>query len=204
MVAVASIAIRFHWPNILKEILPKCKIYPKKFQNYLGQTLIHIACRNDDFEMMKCLANCGQSYDLSEDINLLDCVDELTPLQFACKKNDQNLFRYLLKLHGCFADTKNKDGNTVLHICSILNVKEMAELCLPYCSKTIRNEQDNTPLHLACHEKNFDLLNQLVKSLPEDRKIDSCVKKEGENVLHVIAAQKSPVKSNSYASYSNH
>ena len=38
--------------------------------------------------------------------------------------------------------------------------------------------------------KTIDLLYQLITSLPEDRKIDSYVNKEGENVLYVIAAQK--------------
>ena len=85
---VASRASRFHWPDILKEILSKGNL-SQNISKLFASTLIHIACRNDDFEMMKCLVNCGQPYDLSQDINLLDCVDELTPLQFICKKNDQ-------------------------------------------------------------------------------------------------------------------
>ena len=186
---VASIACRFFWKDLLEKVLSEAEVYPNKLQNYLGQTLIHTACWKDDLDTMNYLAKSCKSYDISEDINLLDNIFELTPLQFACKENDEMLFHKLLESHGCFPDTKNKEGNTVLHICSKFNLKDMAKICIEYCSTTVRNEQGNTPLHLACYGNNFELLDLLIKSLPRDRKIDDCKNKEGKNVLHVIAAQ---------------
>jgi len=148
--SIATIACRLSWMEILKEIFKKIEHYPNKLQNCMGETLFHIACRKNDLEFVKYLVGLPVLYDYSEDINLLDKTYEQTPLQYGCARNDTELVQYLLDLRGCSPDTKNNNGNTVLHICSTQNLLGVAQTCLRYCSLKIRNEDGNTPLHLAC------------------------------------------------------
>ncbi len=190
---VANIACRFKWKDILSNLLSQ-GVHPVKLQNYMGQTLIHIAgCfNNHEDEIMSVLAY-NDSYDISEDINLLDSIGVCTPLQRACMMKNYDLFSYFLKVKGCFPDTKNKRGNTVLHICCLYNLFEMADTCLRHCSVTVRNEEGNTPLHLACIRKKFKLLWMLLKNIPDGQRIDTFINKEGKNVFHVLAAQEGSV-----------
>ena len=194
---VANIACRLCLTNILEIFFKKVECYPKKLRNYLGQTLIHIACMGDNRDLMEFLAaiykNARNKYDLGEDINLLDKVYELTPLQYACTKNDSKLVKYLLNLRGCCADTKNIKGNTVLHISSIYNLEEIAKICVHHCSLTVRNEDGDTPLHLACKKKNFALAKMYIDK-SEHSKIDKFINKEGKNALHAAAGQEGALK----------
>ena len=190
---IANIACRLSLRKILEEYFKKITCYPKKLRNYLGQTLIHIACMGDNLELMDFLVSMRKIYDLGEDVNLLDKVYELTPLQYACTKNDSKLVNYLLNLRDCCADAKNIAGNTVLHICSINNLKEIAKICVLYSSQTVRNEDGDTPLHLACKKKNFALAKMYIDK-SEHSKIEKYINKEGKNALHVVAGQEGALK----------
>ena len=187
--SIATIACRLSWMEILREIFQRIEHYPFKFQNYMGQTLFHIACWKDDLELINYLVSLPKLYDLGGDMNLLDKLHELTPLQYGCVRNNTELVQYLHNLRGCSPDTKNNNGNTALHICAKHNLLEMARICLRYCSLKVRNEYGNTPIHLACNEKNIELLKLFVQSIPCGSNFDSFVNKEGKNILHVVAEQ---------------
>ena len=191
---VANIACRLDLRKILETFFNKIERYPNKLKNYLGQTLIHIASMADNRDLMNFLVNISEKYDLGEDINLLDKVNELTPLQYACKTKNSELVQYLLTLRNCCADTKNMKGNTVLHICSISNLEEIAKICVNHCSLTVRNEDGDTPLHLACKRQNFALAKMYIDNISECTKMDRCVNKEGKNALHVVAGQEGALK----------
>ena len=195
---VANIACRLSLRKILEKIFEKIVCYPKKLKNYLGQTLIHISCMGDNRDLMDFLVNVCKIYDLGEDINLLDKVYELTPLQYACTHNDSKLVNYLLNLRGCCADTKNMVGNTVLHICSIYNLEEIAKICVHHCSLTVRNEDGDTPLHLACKKKNFALAKMYIDHISECSKIDKFINRKGKNALHAVAGQEGALKTLQY------
>ena len=187
--SIATIACRLSWMEILREIFKRIEHYPVKFQNNMGQTLLHIACWKDDLQLINYLVSFPKLYDLGEDINLLDKVYELTPLQYGCVRNSTDLVQYLHDLRGCSPDTKNNNGNTALHICAKRNLLEMSHICLRYCSLKVRNEDGNTPIHLACKEKNIELLKLFVQSIPNHSNFDTFFNKEGKNVLHVVAEQ---------------
>lgn len=180
---IANIACRLNREDMLKIILSKQ--YPQKLQNYLGQTLLHIACVNG-LQMLKFLASDENNYDLCEDINLIDSVNELTPLQYACKNNDVLLFEKLLGVRGCDPDTKNKSGNTVLHVCCEMNAMEMVSICKSHTSLTIRNGLGDTPLHIACSFEHYDLVRYLLEEV-RAIKLDGNINKKGQNILHVVA-----------------
>ncbi len=185
----ANIASRFRDLKLLQHFLSSTKQYPIKLQNYLGQTLAHFACWKNDIEMIRQLGDTKNNYNLSEDVNLLDKMNELTPLQFACMKNDSKLVTYFLNLPDSYPDVKNKSGETVLHICSRLNLREMAEICVDKCSRLARNNDFDTPLHVACYKKHYDLLEWFIKGLPDTCKLDSYPNKEGNTILHVLAGR---------------
>ena len=193
---IANIACRLSLRKILENFFKKIEHYPNKLRNYLGRTLVHIACMAGNLDLMDFLVSIPKIYDLGEDINLLDKVYELTPLQYACIKKNSKLVKHLLKLRDCCADTKNMNGNTVLHICSIYNLEEIAKICMHHCSLTVRNEDGDTPLHLACKKENFALAYLYIDA--ECNKMDKYINKEGKNALHVAAGQEGSLKTLQY------
>ncbi len=190
----ANIAGRFQDLELVEKFLSVKKLYPIKLQNYMGQTLVHLACWKNNLDMVLLLGNPHNNYEISEDLNLLDRINELTPLQFACINNDSKLVKYFLNLPDSYPDVKNKCEETVIHICSRLNMRQMAEICVDKCSRLSRNEDFDTPLHVACYKKNYDLLEWLIKGLPDTCKLDSYVNKYGNTILHVLAERQGTEK----------
>ncbi len=186
----ANIAGRFQDLELLLRFLSEERLYPVKLQNYMGQTLVHYACWKNDIAMIRLLGDSSNNYNLSEDINLLDRMNELTPLQFACMKNDIKLVTYFLNLPDSYPDVKSKNGETVLHICSRQNMREMAEVCVEKCSRLSRNDDFDTPLHVACYKKNYDLLEWFIRGLTDTCKLDAYGNKEGNTILHVLAGRR--------------
>ena len=190
---VLNIVLRLGLFKIAGSIFKMLESYPSKLQNYFGQTLLHIVCTTGDVKIVKSLAHYSTVYALSEDINLIDKVKELTPLQCACMQGNVPLFEYLLEVPDCDPDTKNKDGDTVLHICCKNNFSQMAKICKDHSSITIRNELGDTPLHVACKHENYDL----VLSLLEDtdvKNLESCCNLDGDSLLHIAAGKDGALK----------
>ena len=187
---VLNVTLRLGLFKIANSIFEKVESYPSKLQNYFGQTLLHIACSTDDVEIVEYLENHSKKYALSEDINLIDKVNELTPLQCACMHGNEPLCEHLLKVSDCDPDTKNKNGNTVLHICCEKNLSRMAEICKDCSSIAVRNELGDTPLHVACKHENYDLL----LSLLDNTNLDSYCNADGDSLLHVAAGKDGALK----------
>ena len=187
---VLNVTLRLGLFKIADSIFKKVESYPSKLQNYFGQTLLHIACSTDDVEIVEYLEGHSKKYALSEDINLIDKVNELTPLQCACVHGNEPLCEHLLKVSDCDPDTKNKNGNTVLHICCEKNLSHMAEICKDCSSIGVRNELGDTPLHVACKHENYDLL----LSLLDNTNLDSYCNADGNSLLHVAAGKDGALK----------
>ena len=190
---VANIACRLKRKDMLAIMLSRRFEFPQKLRNNLGQTLLHIACCNDDLEFLKYLARDDNNYNLSEDINLIDNVHELTPLQYACKNDNEVLFKELLEIPGCDPDTKNKNGDTVLHICCEMDLMNIAAICKSHASVTIRNEAGDTPLHVACRYENYDILLSLLED-NSNIKLNDYFNRKGLNLLHMVAAKENGSK----------
>ena len=184
---IANIACRTQWYDLLRDLFKTD--YPQRLQNFMGETLLHHACRYDDIDMVKFLASSENGYVIKEDINLTDDVFMITPLQLACKSKTVSIFKYLLTIPSCFPDAKDKVGDTVLHICCKTNHEDMASICVDKCSKTIRNDKGNTPLHEACFAKNYKMLESLIKKLPPGTKLDSYINQDGINLFCAVALQ---------------
>ena len=190
---VLNVVLRLRLFKIAGSIFEVLESYPSKLQNYFGQTLLHIVCTTGDVKIVKSLAHYSTVYALSEDINLIDKVNELTPLQCACKHGNVPLFEYLLEVPDCDPDTKNKDGDTVLHICCKNNFSQMAKMCKDRSSITIRNELGDTPLHVACKHENYDLVLSLLEDT-DAKNLESCCNLDGDSLLHIAAGKDGALK----------
>lgn len=76
--------------------------------NEMGDTLLHIACRNNDIDVAKMLINGN------EVLNIQNRVGD-TPLHIACMNNNYNMVQLLLSA-GCKLNIANDKCNTPLHI----------------------------------------------------------------------------------------
>ena len=161
--------------------------YPPKLKNCVGQTLLHLAC-HEGLDMVKYLASMSK-YVLSEDINIVDKSNGLTPLQNACRRNDKKLSHYLLEcVHDCYADATNFQRETVFHICCKYGIKSMEQLCFDNCSIGLHDSNGDTPLHVAGKKGNYNLLLSILKSRIANttcRLVD--VNHQGDTLLHVLA-----------------
>ena len=189
---IFTIACRMSNTKILCFLFQKIICYPPKLQNYLGQTLLHIASYMNNLDFVKTLASHDEIYSLSEDINLIDKINELTPLQYACAANDISLLKYLLEVTNCDPDSRNKNGNTVLHICCEKNFVDIARICIEHCSISVRNELGDTPIHVACKHGNHELALILMKEL-HLKKINDFCNRNGDSVLHIAASKPNAV-----------
>ncbi|HPM18279.1 MAG: hypothetical protein GT598_05705 [Bacteroidales bacterium] len=94
----------------------------KKDRN--GNSPLHMAILNRDFEYAKCLINQGA------DLNLMNKM-ELAPLHLAAFLNEYRLSAFLMA-KGAVADIAGNSGYTPLHIASELNNQTIAEQLLDH------------------------------------------------------------------------
>ena len=189
---IFNIACRLKMAEVLRFLFSKITSYPPKLFNHLGQTLLHIACSTNSLVTVETLASHDAIYSLSEDINLVDKINKLTPLQFACTENDTSLLRYLIGIAGCDPDTRNNAGDTALHICCKNNFVDLADILKEHCSQTVRNQLGDTPLHVACKNNHHKLALILLKH--RNASIKECFNTDGDSVLHVAAGRSNAVR----------
>ena len=188
---IFNIVCRLKRIDSLSFLFSKIASYPPKLLNSLGQTLLHVACSTKSLDTVQALDKYSAVYSLSEDINLVDKINDHTPLQLACTENDVSLLKFLLDITDCNPDTRNLTGDTALHICCKNNFIDMADILKDHCSMTVRNQDGDSPLHVACKSKNYDLALLLLKHLKDD--IKECCNKNGDTVLHVAAGRSNTV-----------
>ena len=195
---IAHIAVRSCWFELLDLVLSNPS-YPKddiqirsllqaaKFSTYYEVNGV------DDKSMIQYLSDnmSNYTYKVTDDVNRVSSDTKLTPLQFACKSNNVKEFKQLLSIPGCDCDVKNEKGNTVLHICCSMNLEDIAKLCIEQSSVTIRNDDGDTPLHVAITSKNYSLFLFLLNQTKCNR-LDNYFNRKGENILHVAARDGTP------------
>lgn len=189
---IFHIACRLKMEEILNIIFNAIDHFPPKAKNCKNQTLLHIACR-EGLDLVKYLAS-QKKYNMSEDINIIDETDGLTPLQYACMRNKEKIFQYLLKeVRDCDPDATNYLRETAFHICCKYGMKSMEKLCLDNCSMALHNNHGDTPLHVAGKNGNYNMLLSILKS----RKTATSFKvvdinKQGDTLLHVLSGCDDP------------
>ena len=116
-----------------------------QIQNTSGDTIIHLACRNDfDFVLQDLISSI--KHDASTSLTIQNS-DGDTPLHIAASKMEH----YLSCLKDCNPNIKNKHGNTPLHIvCEHHNLKFATALVEKlHSSPDIFNNKKELPIHIA-------------------------------------------------------
>ncbi len=120
---------------------------------------------------------------LADDVNAINPDTGFTPLQRACRNKNLKVFRKLLSVPGIDCDIKDKEGNTVLHMCCEMKLFDFVQACLQKCSISIRNNKGDTPLHIAIAYHYYKILKYIIDNVEQVR-LDNYVNEKGNNVLH--------------------
>ena len=157
-------------------------------QNAKGDLPLHIACgmsRNDRqaLDIVKLVSDCN--------VNSQTQQNEDTPLHVACRKSNLAIVRYLCKEKHCDANIQNAEGDLPLHIACgrsrsdghALDIVKLVSDC-NVNSQTQQNE--DTPLHVACRKSNLAIVRYLCKEKHCDANIQNA---EGDLPLHIACGR---------------
>lgn len=158
------------------------KSYFKANQNYINRrcsrrldTILHyIAMRGDAIRMVSILENLGA------DFGIQDWMGN-TPLMWAIANANNTMAKEILKCgvknSKSYLDRKCNRGNTALHlavgkgykdinaqndILTVSNLQLLMQMVAQGAAINIQNNQGNTPLHLACARKDFEMIKALI------------------------------------------
>ena len=147
-----------------------------------GNTLLHIACAEENSKTVKFLVKNGV------DVLKPDRHGD-APIHIACKYSRLDILRVLLACTNCDPNQWNAEGDTALHIvCRMRTGNELQFLelqCLlqsDRCDPNAINKSGHTPLHIVCHQGDIPLLEALVT----DKRCDLNIQDgNGDTALHI-------------------
>ncbi|GAX79471.1 hypothetical protein CEUSTIGMA_g6912.t1 [Chlamydomonas eustigma] len=122
---------------------------------YEGETALHIAIVNRDFDMVKFLIQNGADVRARAYGAFFQKPSPVSfgefPLSFAACTGQKDIVSYL-KRHGAHINTdRDTEGNTALHMCIYHDQNDMYDHLVEYCgaSENVRNNRGQTPMLLA-------------------------------------------------------
>ncbi|WP_353280976.1 ankyrin repeat domain-containing protein [Wolbachia endosymbiont (group B) of Tholera decimalis] len=128
-----------------------------------GQTLLHIAAKSGNLNVMKCLVNKGAS------TNTKDKYDN-TPLHSAAYAGELDIVKYLI-IKNNNINAKGEYGRTPLHIAAINGDLDMVEYLIKrYANIDAKDNCGMTPLHLAADVGELGIVEHLIN---EDAYVDA-------------------------------
>jgi len=182
-------------------------------ENQHGDTLLHLACANKRPELVELLIKRGANINcqnkrgyfplhlcfVAKDRTILtylldhganiECKTALgeTPLYLACRRGFLEVAEVLIA-KGADIMSRNLEGNTILHgACSCISydddVMNLIKLLLRIIPIDIKNENGDTPLHLATCALNVGIVTFLLKNVAEPPDEQNNV---GNTPLHMI------------------
>lgn len=118
-------------------------------------TIWYLSRRNLPLELIRMLETC-------KDVDIRDPDFGLTPLHYACKENNWEIFNILLK-HGASEKSEiEEDGRQPLHLAAQYGTKEMClELLAVGADYYAKDKYACTPLDLAIQSKNYPVIKVL-------------------------------------------
>eukprot|EP00879_Flechtneria_rotunda_P024448 GHRR01025918.1.p1 GENE.GHRR01025918.1~~GHRR01025918.1.p1 ORF type:complete len:377 (+),score=86.35 GHRR01025918.1:244-1374(+) len=168
----STLAITRYLVKLYGSQLVNCPIQERNHLNdppgtYEGQTALHIAIVNRDFDMVKFLVQHGANIRARAWGTFFRHDGPMYygeyPLSFAACTGQKDVVAYL-KRHGAQVNTdRDVFGNTALHMCVIHNQADMYDFLVEYCaaSDEVRNHAGLTPLVLAAQLGKVEMLQHI-------------------------------------------
>lgn len=175
--------------------------------NWIGETPLHLACKNGNKCIVECLFEFDPAID-ETDVNkrtalhyaceaghedIVKCliekgatinnrdVTDLTPLHLACDQGNYAVVKYLIE-HNANINERDKKYRTPLYYASKHRMCNIAKtLILNKALVNTSDDQGSTPLHMSCKCGNEDLVKLLVKH----NAVTSSKNKEGLTPLDI-------------------
>ena len=178
----AHIVCRKNWLDILKLILSEDLLKPFKDTqfNYLGKSLLHIACDNDSEEIVDFIIDNAMSAEFNPNIidnamsakfnpNFSEVL--MSPIHIACAHDNVKILMKLISSQICKIIDKDTCGNNILHyICTreqvsseMMEVFSMNEVCKELIVES--NREGKNPLHFVCENDAVQVLRSFTKQL---------------------------------------
>ena len=150
--------------EVIKEICIRCTL--KHTQNELGWTPLHIACKNVEYYTLYSKEKRKDLLELVSDAKSINVLDNEgnTPLHIACQMDDLESIIFLASKYNCDVNLLNGDQCLPVHY-AVRSSKamEMVKVVSTGCTLIhMQNRNWMTPLHIACKEKNVDVVKYLV------------------------------------------
>ena len=142
-------------------------------RDYLGNTLLHVACREGRTQkFVRYLTKQKQC-----DQTIVNHAGEL-PLHIACAWGNLDIVKLVAD---CDVNTCTKEGDTPLHVACRMGATEIVRYLTEQkgCDQTIVNHAGELPLHIACRRGNLDIV-----KLVAECDVNTCTM-EGNTPLHV-------------------
>ena len=185
------------------------KIYPYSyishdtlFDDAIGNTPLHEACRSANVEVVKLLVDelqCDQNIQNEEgelplhitcsqgslemaklvsncSVNCQTKYERNTPLHIACENEALEAVKFLVKMKDCDVTLANGKDEVPLHIACSKSTLEMVKLVTNSFVISIRNYDGNTPLHIACKYGRVEFVRYLTEQYMCDPTVQSSTK----------------------------
>lgn len=158
-----------------------------RYENQLGETLIHIAVKYNFKELIHWLISKGLN------VGSFDC-SRRTALHWAVASKNEDMIAYLLE---CDASTNSKDlyGKSPFHMAVQTGNIRLVRLFLQYGANVsdVTLDTHQTAFHIALKNEDGDIFELLLKNYVGDNNLPDVY---GETLLHLLARQK--YEQNSY------
>ncbi|RZC42084.1 Ankyrin repeat domain containing protein, partial [Asbolus verrucosus] len=178
-------ALKAEHPRMFKMLLTKCsKIFSLDTTNLRGRTVLHMAAKEDAFDLVEFFLSKGASLEVVDN-------DGNTPLDDALFNRHFELFRTLTKNVEKFDVSKFNRRHKCypLHVAATQKSLDLVEFLLKQHAKLdVVDDDGNTPLHLALQCDHKEVLELLLKH-DIDNVAANITNKKGQNILHVAASK---------------
>lgn len=175
---IGNLIVRDNSEELKKQINTFLEKVNKHGVNYINfqtkNTVLHLACKNGNVEIIQKLINLKANVELHND-------DEGTPLHIACKSKSINIIKMLIKT-GANINTQNKFGQTPLYLTCVNSLGkdtvEVIKFLLDLnANVSLKDSNGNTILHRICESDYI--------SLEYPKKIIQMLLKNNLNLINV-------------------
>jgi ankyrin repeat protein len=176
---------------ILQQKYGKDKDIVEDIDNESGFAPIHLACIQDDIEMVKDLIEKGNC-----SVTVKSRNDNLNLMHIAAQFGSLKTLKYIHKYHfSSNVDLTNEEKWTPLHFACFMNKFDICSYLID-CGSNIyaRNKQYLTPIEISVLNDNFDLFEALYKFHYDIFKLSSFDHQESAKLVHIAASCKKGTK----------